>query len=186
MNKKHFLTIIAVFVVVVAYLAVGIQNNKEKNLLEFKKENMKITSPNFENNSEIPSKYTCNGENINPALIIADVPKNTESLALIVDDPDAPTRTWLHWSVWNINPGIKEIGEGSTPKGAVEGKTDFGNVGYGGPCPPSGTHRYFFKLYALNKKLDLQTGAELKRLIESMKEHIIERAELVGLYSQKQ
>lgn len=146
---------------------------------------MKITSSAFANNQYIPQKYTCDGENINPPLEISKIPEKAESLALIVDDPDAPRKTWLHWTVWNIDPGIKEIKENSSPKNAVEGKTDFGFPRYGGPCPPSGTHRYFFKLYAMDRKLNLKKGASLKELEKEMENHILERAELVGLYKRK-
>lgn len=145
---------------------------------------MKITSFAFEHNSKIPSKYTCDGENINPELRIEEVPENAKSLVLIVDDPDA-TRgsTWLHWTLWNINSQTKEIAENSVPEGAIEGKTDFGKPGWGGPCPPSGSHRYFFKLFALDEILDLSAGASLDELQKAMEGHILSQAELIGLYS---
>jgi Raf kinase inhibitor-like YbhB/YbcL family protein len=144
---------------------------------------MKIESPAFENNQSILSKYTCDGENISPPLKINDVPEGTKSLVLIVDDPDAPVGTWVHWTVWNINPQTKEIPEGVEPEGAVEGLTDFGSPGYGGPCPPSGKHRYFFKLYALDILLSLDSSAETKDIEEAMEGHILDKAELIGLYS---
>lgn len=114
---------------------------------------MKITSQVFVNNSPIPSKYTCDGENVNPPLLIAEVPAEAVELVLIVDDPDAPAGTWVHWILWNLDPRTTEIAEGATPVGAIEGITTYSRPGYGGPCPPSGTHRYFFKLYALNQKI---------------------------------
>jgi len=114
-----------------------------------------ITSPVFENNGFIPKKYTCDGVDINPQLLIANVPSETKSLALIVDDPDAPAGTWVHWVVWNISPQTHEIKENSVPNGANQGLNDFRKRSYGGPCPPSGTHRYFFKLYALDTILTL-------------------------------
>ena len=134
----------------------------------------------------IPAKYTCDWENINPALQISEIPKNAEGLVLIVDDPDA-TRgsTWLHWTVWNIKPDTKEIAENSASVGAVEGKTDFGKPGWGGPCPPSKTHRYFFKIFALDTILNLPAGASLNELEKAMDGHISEQAELIGLYSRK-
>ena len=116
---------------------------------------MKISSPAFENNSKIPEKYTCDGENVNPPLKIEGVLKEAKSLVLIVDDPEAHMGTFLHWLVWNIPPETDFIEENSLPKRAVQGKNDFGKENYGGPCPPFGTHRYFFKLYALDKILDL-------------------------------
>ena len=143
---------------------------------------MKISSPVFEHNTYIPSKYTCDGQNINPPLSIRDVPQASKSLVLIMDDPDAPMKTWLHWTVWNIDPAISEIAENSCPSDAVECVTSFGRTGYGGPCPPSGTHRYFFKLFALDTILDLKPGAVLKEIERSMENHVIEKAELIGLY----
>jgi hypothetical protein len=143
---------------------------------------MEIESPVFKNNKLIPSKYTCDGENVNPPLLIGDVPENAKSLVLIVDDPDASRGTWVHWTVWNIGPHIKEIKENSCPQNAVEGRTDFGRPGYGGPCPPSGTHRYFFKLFALNTTLDIDTSTEAADLEREIEDNILAKAQLVGLY----
>lgn len=145
-------------------------------------EKMVISSPAFENNRDIPAKYTCDGDNVNPPLEISDVPEETKSLLLIVDDPDAPMGTWIHWTVWNINPQTKAIEENSVPQGATEGMTDFGQPGYGGPCPPSGTHRYFFKLYALDTALQLDSSAKVNDLETAMEGHILAQAELIGLY----
>jgi len=144
--------------------------------------NMKIESPAFGSNQYIPSKYTCEGDNVNPPLRFIGVPESAKSLVLIVDDPDAPMGTWVHWTVWNISPKVQEIPEDSTPEGAVEGVTDFGKPGYGGPCPPSGTHRYFFKLFALDTTLSLDSSARASEVEKAMEGHIIEKAELVGLY----
>lgn len=131
----------------------------------------------------IPRKYTCDGRDINPPLQISGTPVGAKSLALIVDDPDAPRGTWVHWTVWNTSPEITSIAENSVPTGAVEGTTDFGRTGYGGPCPPSGTHRYFFKIYALDTFLNnLQSSATKADLEQAMQNHILDRAELVGLY----
>lgn len=143
---------------------------------------MKIISSAFENNGRIPSKYTCNGENINPPLEIADVPENTKSLLLIVDDPDAPMGTWVHWVVININPDITEIKENSVPDGGREANTTFGKPGYGGPCPPGGTHRYFFKLYALNKMLEIDKSRDKESVLIQMEGSILASAELIGFY----
>ena len=146
---------------------------------------MKITSSVFQNNSKIPGKYTCDGQNINPPLEISEVPETAKSTVLIVDDPDAPVKIWVHWVVYNINPDATEVEEDSFPEGGIEGMTDFGRPGYGGPCPPSGTHRYFFKLYALDNKIELPQNATKQMVEEKMKDHILDKAELIGLYSRE-
>jgi len=146
---------------------------------------MKISSAAFENNSLIPSKYTCEGQGINPPLEFRDVPEDTKSLALIVDDPDAPMKKWIHWTIWNIDAKTTQIPQNSFPKGAVEGITSFGRTGYGGPCPPSGTHRYFFKLFALDKMLDLSPNSYVRDIESTIERHIIQKAELIGLYKKK-
>lgn len=144
-----------------------------------------IASPAFLPNGMIPSKYTCDDADVNPPLSISDIPEKTRSLALIVDDPDAPMGTWVHWVVWNIGTGTKEIPENSVPPGALQGRNDFGKQGYGGPCPPSGTHRYFFKLYALDSSLTVKAGATKTQIEEAMKGHVLAQAELIGLYKRK-
>ncbi|MCX7771085.1 MAG: YbhB/YbcL family Raf kinase inhibitor-like protein [Proteobacteria bacterium] len=144
---------------------------------------MRITSPAFSNNTLIPKKYTCDGEDVNPPLEFHEVPANAKSLALIVDDPDAPMGTWVHWVLFNIPPNYKGIEENSVPEGAIEGINDFKKLKYGGPCPPSGTHRYFFKLYALDSLINLKGTIKKDDLERAMKGHIIEKAELIGLYS---
>lgn len=146
---------------------------------------MKLTSPAFGHNQDIPSKFTCDGENVNPPLSFLDIPENTKSLVLIVDDPDAQAKIWIHWTVFNIDPTVSEIAKNCVPQGGVEGMTDFGKPGYGGPCPPSGTHRYFFKLYALDITLNLSQNADKKAIEDAMQGHIFASAELVGLYSRK-
>ena len=147
-----------------------------------KEENMgmKLTSPEFKNGSNIPSKFTCEGEDINPALIIENIPAGTKSLALIVDDPDAPVKTWVHWVVYDIDPAMDKIRENSVP--GKQGVNDFRRKDWGGPCPPSGTHRYFFKLYALDKVLGLPEGIDKRGLEKAMEGHILASSELVGLY----
>jgi len=145
--------------------------------------NMLITSPSFNNNDTIPQKFTCDDANINPEIHIQNVPENAESLALIMDDPDAPSGTFTHWTVWNINPKTTVINEKSVPPGSIEGKTSFGRVGYGGPCPPKGKpHRYFFKIYALDAVLELPHGATRSQLETEINKHLLAQAELVGLY----
>lgn len=140
---------------------------------------MKLTSPEFKNNQPIPEKFSCDGKDINPTLIIEDLPEGTKTLALIVDDPDAPAGTWVHWVVFNIRPTGK-IEEDSIP--GIQGVNDFKKLNYGGPCPPAGTHRYFFKLYALSSELELQEGASKKELEEVMQDTLIDKTELVGVY----
>jgi Raf kinase inhibitor-like YbhB/YbcL family protein len=146
---------------------------------------MNLTSSAFAPNANIPAKYTYDEDNVNPPLTIKDVPTEAKSMALIMDDPDAPMGTWLHWTIWNINPATTEITENSVPTGATEGITDFGSTGYGGPCPPSGTHRYFFKLYALDTEISLPSDAKLKELEQAIAGHILDQAELIGLYTKK-
>jgi len=146
---------------------------------------LSISSPVFENNGSIPGKYTCDGMDVNPPLKIDNVPSEAKSLALIVDDPDAPRGIWVHWVVWNIDPKTEEIREGTVPKDSVQGINDFEKRDYGGPCPPSGTHRYFFKLYALDSLLNFSSDAGKAGLEKAMEGHILAQAQIVGLYKRK-
>jgi len=148
---------------------------------KIKENTMNISSPAFEENTLMPRKYSCQGDDINPPLKIRDVPAGTKSLALIVDDPDAPMGVWDHWLLWNI-PVISEIAENSVPKDAVQGVNGFGDIRYGGPCPPSGTHRYFFRLYALDTVLVIQEGATRYSLESAMQNHVLAKTQLIGLY----
>jgi hypothetical protein len=142
---------------------------------------MRIASE-FDHEAMIPSKYTCDGEDVSPELEFSDIPQETESLAIVMDDPDCPSGTFDHWVVWNIPPETEMIMEGKEPEG-TQGSTGFGRRGYGGPCPPSGTHRYFFKLYALDSMLDLEEGSSKDELERAIEGHIIEKAVLMGRYS---
>jgi len=142
-----------------------------------------ITSSVFADNESIPPEYTADGRNVNPPLAIGAVPDGTVSLALIMDDPDAPRGTWDHWVVWNIPSATAEIAAGGVPAGAVQGANGWGRSDYGGPSPPSGTHRYFFKLYALDTALNLESGANKAALERAMEGHIIAQTKLTGLYS---
>ena len=144
---------------------------------------MEIISSVFKNGEAIPKKYTCNGMDLSPPLKFKNVSEDAKSLALIVDDPDAPMGTWVHWVMWNMEPSICEISEGEQIK-AEKGENDFGTLNYGGPCPPKGTHHYHFKLYALDNLLNLREGSSKKQLEKAMEGHIIEEARLVGLYKQ--
>ncbi len=146
---------------------------------------MKISSPAFEQNKMIPKKYTCDGEDLSPPLKFEDIPAGAVSLVLIVDDPDAPVGTFVHWTIWNIAPATTEIPQGSVPGEAQQGMTDFGKVGYGGPCPPFGTHRYFFKLAALDTPLQLPTSSRKSDIEAALGGHILAQAELIGLYSRQ-
>ncbi len=150
---------------------------EDRKMIEFR-----ISSPAFENNGTIPSRYTCDDIDVNPPLLIENVPPAAMSLVLIVDDPDAPAGTWVHWVVWNIDPGVKEIAERSIPKGGIEGINDFKKHNYGGPCPPSGTHRYFFKLYALDKVLDIANHSGKAHVEKAMDGHVIARTQIMGRY----
>ncbi len=144
---------------------------------------MEIHSPSFQNQQMIPTKFTCQGADVSPELQITDVPEGAVSLALISDDPDAPNGDWVHWLIWNIPPHTNTIPEATDLKFAIQGTTSFGNQGYGGPCPPSGTHRYFFKLYALDTELDLAPTSDKQALLQAMEGHIIEKSELMGTYA---
>jgi Raf kinase inhibitor-like YbhB/YbcL family protein len=143
-------------------------------------DNLKILSPVFTDHGPMPVKYSCKGENINPPLHVRDMPEDTVSLAIIVEDPDAPSGVFDHWVVWNIPP-LEEIPEKMTL--GVSGNNGRGKPGYTGPCPPSGTHRYAFKVYALDALLNLPAGTGKKNLLETMREHIIAGGELVGIFS---
>lgn len=143
---------------------------------------MRVTSPAFKHEGMIPSRYTCDGRDMTPPLRFEDLPKGAASLALVLDDPDAPMGTFDHWVVWNIPPGTTSVEEGREPQG-VQGRTSFGRMGYGGPCPPRGVHRYFFKLYALDAMLNLPAGSRKRDLEQAMKGHVIEQAVLMGKYS---
>ncbi|MCK5710702.1 MAG: YbhB/YbcL family Raf kinase inhibitor-like protein [Deltaproteobacteria bacterium] len=145
---------------------------------------MKITSPAFQHTKEIPSEYTCDGSDVSPELNIEGVSENAKSLVLINDDPDAPGRTWDHWIVFNIPAHVTKIEKGKEPEG-VAGTNGWGRTGYGGPCPPSGTHRYFFKLYALDTDLELEEGSTKEDIEAVMAGHIIESAQLMGTYERK-
>ena len=145
---------------------------------------MEIASSAFKDGGDIPSKFSCDGANTSPPLQISDVPAAAKALALIVDDPDAPSGLFTHWIIWNLSPQTSTISEGSAP-GGVHGTNDFGKSGYGGPCPPSGTHRYYFRVFALDRKLDLANGAKRSQLDAAMKGHVTAQGELMGRYSRK-
>jgi len=151
---------------------------------------MQITSPAFTDSSMVPSKYTCDGQDISPPLEWKDVPAGTKSFALICDDPDAPIGTWVHWVAYNISPNITKLDENVKPEKESknvmrQGNNDWSKIGYGGPCPPGGTHRYYFKLYALDNMLDLKSGPTKAQLLQAMKGHILAESQLIGKYTRQ-
>jgi hypothetical protein len=144
---------------------------------------MLISSPAFEDEGDIPAKHTCDGDDISPPLLIEDLPAETVSLVLVVDDPDAPVGTWDHWVAYDIE-SLTEIPEGVEELG-TPGTNSWGNTGYGGPCPPSGTHRYFFAAYALDVELGWEAGADKTTVLEAIHDHILAEASLLGFYSRE-
>jgi len=148
----------------------------------------RLTSPAFENGKNVPNEFTCDGTDCSPPLIWTDPPPETETFALIVDDPDAPSGTWVHWVLYNLPATDRGLSEGAgkdckLPNGARQGRNDFGELGYNGPCPPPGApHRYFFKVYALDCKLKLKLGVTKGELERAMKRHVLAKAELVGRF----
>jgi Raf kinase inhibitor-like YbhB/YbcL family protein len=151
---------------------------------------IKLTSSAFEEGGMIPAKYTCDEDDISPPLKWDAVPDGTLSIALISDDPDAPMGTWVHWVLYNLPPEKRELPENfpedeTLPDGTRQGITDFGKAGYGGPCPPSGTHRYYFKIYALDSMIDSATVLDKKALLEKMKGHILAEGQLMGRYKRR-
>ncbi len=155
-----------------------------------KRARMTITSTAFTNNGMIPTKYTADGADVSPPLAFSNAPAGTKTFALICDDPDAPGGTWVHWVLYNLPAAVKSLPENVPPQpkhanGALQGKNDFGKIGYGGPAPPSGTHRYFFRVYALDTELKLSSGATKAQLVKAMAGHILAQGELVGKYSRR-
>ncbi len=146
---------------------------------------MVITSAAFQHRETIPSAYTCEGANVNPPLTFSEIPQVAKNLVLIVDDPDAPNGTFTHWLLYNMSPATLQILEDNTPETGQQGVNDFGKAGYGGPCPPSGVHRYYFKLYALTDMLTLEENPDRRMLEQAIGGKVAAAAELVGLY-QKQ
>jgi Raf kinase inhibitor-like YbhB/YbcL family protein len=149
-----------------------------------------LTSSSFTHEESIPSRFTCDGEDVSPALQWGDPPPGTQSFALIMDDPDAPAGTWVHWVLYGLPAQARALPEGVVPDTELadssrHGENSWGRSGYGGPCPPSGTHRYFFRLYALDTVLDLDSGASKEQLLQAMEGHIVAQTELMGTYSRK-
>jgi len=183
MNNRWNLFCIALFVV---FCEIGMQtgfSEREGYAME-----LNIKSSAFDEGELIPEKYTCDGEDVSPSLSWAQPPKETKSIVLICDDPDAPMGTWVHWVLFGLSPDTLELPEGvSSDKevlgGAKHGLNDFRKYGYGGPCPPGGTHRYFFKLYAVDTQVDLNAGATKNEVLSAIKGHILAEGQLIGRYS---
>jgi hypothetical protein len=188
MKKLHIPVIIAACVLIVAGVCLcADETAKTKGGAVME---IKIESPAFGDNEMIPSKYTCDGANVSPPLKWSGVPSNTKSLALICDDPDAPMGTWVHWVVYNIPPSAKEFTEnfflaGKPDKSILQGVNDFRKASYGGPCPPSGVHRYHFKVYALDTILELKPGATKQQLLFEIEGHLLGQGQLTGKYRRR-
>ncbi len=172
MNK-----VLAFFVLLIVFsMCVGKEEKVGKEA-----ETIKVSSPAFKNMERIPIKYTCDGIDVSPPLEVQGISEKAKSIAIIVEDPDAPLGTFVHWVVWNIEPK-KEIPENY--KSEYQGKNDFGRIGYNGPCPPRGEmHRYFFKVYVLDEKIELKKGATKEELLKAIEGHVIQKGELIGVYS---
>ena len=146
----------------------------------------KVTSPDFAVGKEIPARFTCAGQDVSPSLEIAGVPEGAKSLVLIVEDPDAPAGTFTHWVVWNIKPETKKIGAGSAPARAEQGTNDFGKIGYGGPCPPAGTHHYYFQVSALDiATLSVAKGAKRADVDAAINGHVLGRGTLMAIATKR-
>jgi hypothetical protein len=177
-------SLIIPFVLLCSYQS---KNQSQSTIIGGKNMEIKITSTAFDEGGMIPEKYTCDGIDISPPLTWTSVPDGTKTLALICDDPDAPLGTWVHWVLFNIPANINELAEATPPdkeleNGAKQGKNGFRKIGYGGPCPPRGTHRYYFKIFALDTELDLKAGAKKKQLLKAMEGHILGKGQLMGRY----
>lgn len=151
-------------------------------MVGYAQETLTVTSPDFEHEGEIPERFTCDGDDTNPTLNIEGIPKRAKSLVLIVEDPDVPLTTFNHWLVWNIEP-TTTIAANSVP--GKQGNNSMGKNSYIGPCPPAGMHRYFFKVFALDTMLELDEDSNKRKLEEAMKDHVIGKGELIGVYNKK-
>ncbi len=178
--KTFFL--IFLFILVFSFVY-GDNNKKGVKIME-----LKVESSAFQYGGTIPVKYTCDGEDISPPLKWSQGPAGTKCYAIIADDPDAPMGTWVHWVIYNIPADVTELPEGVPPQkvlgdGSLQGVNDFRRIGYGGPCPPGGTHRYYFKVYALDTEVDAVPGLTKRQLLKKIEKHIIAKGEIMGKYS---
>ena len=179
-----------ILLLAVFFLLSSFKSQDQPNVDQSADKTMKVESSAFEEGGLIPKLYTCDDKDISPSLSWDSVPDGTKSLALINDDPDAPAGTWVHWIIFNIPVSIKELPENIPPQkilenGAKQGTNNFRKIGYGGPCPPGGTHRYFFKLYALDTALDQEAGITKDQLLKAMEGHVLAEGQLMGKYSRK-
>jgi len=148
---------------------------------------IEVRSSAFGEGERIPSEFTCDGANVSPPIVWSGIPPHTQSIAIIVDDPDVPSGDWAHWVIYDLPPSLMGIQAGAPaseklPAGGIQGRTNFGRIGYGGPCPPKGAHRYFFKVYTLDAMLHLKSGATKKELLEAMRGHVLGEGALMGRY----
>jgi Raf kinase inhibitor-like YbhB/YbcL family protein len=182
MSTKIFYFLVSLFVITLFFHCSKDGNSKDPGGTAMG--NVKVTSTAFKEGEMIPKKYTCDDRDVSPQLAWTAVPSGAKSIALICDDPDAPVGTWVHWVVYNVPAATKDLAEGvrALPAGARQGINDFHKQNYGGPCPPGGTHRYFFKVYALDAVLDLKEGATKGELLKSMEGHILDQGQLMGRY----
>jgi Raf kinase inhibitor-like YbhB/YbcL family protein len=185
MNKKYY--ILFVLLVLIYGFAAKVEGPVLSTVKGDKKMTITITSSAFKEGGLIPAKYTCDGKNISPPLNWQQIPDGTKSFALICDDPDAPVGDWVHWVMWNIPAEANQLPENippvkELPDGTKQGTNDFRRSGYGGPCPPSGVHRYYFKIYALDVMLDLPASTTKRDLLTAMKDHILAEGKLMGKY----
>lgn len=179
-NLSFFIA--TLFIIVISLIPAKTDAQKKEGSM-----NLKLTSSEFKEGQLIPPKYTCDGIDISPPLSWNGAPDGVKTWALIVDDPDAPAKVWVHWVIYNIDSSITQLPEhipatGTLKNGAMQGLNDFRNYGYGGPCPPSGTHHYRFTLYALDTRLNLKPGASKPQLLKAMEGHILSEIRLIGLY----
>jgi len=190
-NRKSQAITLLLLMLVVAGCAtrpnVSAQNSASTSTPQTTGGSIKLTSTAFKEGESIPRQYTCDGVNVSPSLEWSGVPKSAKTLVIIADDPDAPAGTWVHWVLYNLpadNIGMVENlpATDELRAGGFQGKNDFGKIGYGGPCPPSGTHRYFFKIYALDSELPLKAGATKAEVEKAMEGHVVAQGQLMGTY----
>lgn len=189
MKKRIILLVLSILAVIAFFFYnsfIHTSENRKAPVIKTKQiQSMKITSAAFQEGQTIPKQFTCEGDNYNPPLTFADIPHETKSLALIVEDPDTPTgTTWYHWLVYNIPPQTSNIEQNTKPQHAIEGLGSGGNSGYAGPCPPNPKpHRYIFTLYALDQMFDVPSNIDVPKFREAIQGHILEETQLIGLYT---
>jgi Raf kinase inhibitor-like YbhB/YbcL family protein len=180
--RRYLLNSLLVTIFILITAAACQTSSSDEELLENQQIPLSVSSPAFDDDGDIPVKYTCDGENLSPPLSWSGVPEDAKSLVLIADDPDAPIGTFVHWILFDLSPGTDSLSEGTASAG-TEGENSFRQLGYGGPCPPQGsTHRYFFKLYALDQSINLESGAAKDEVEEAMQGHILAQGELMGKF----